>query len=129
MGNITKYIVHNEDDYNNTMSFFELEKQMDMENCREMLNIEPSHLTKAKITEMGKLQSRYEKERKATIKEYKEKRERTLEPNKYNELGTGRKWLKKIREFDLDKLNTFTKREFEDTIKDYMKGQKEWNTT
>lgn len=121
-------VVQTQEDYDNVMKFLELERQMDIENCNEMLNIEPSHLTKAKITEMGKLASRYEKERKATIKEYKERRDKATEPHKFNELGMARPWLKKVREFILDDLRSFSKKEFEDTIDNYMKGKQLWNT-
>ena len=61
-----------EADYKKTIKFLEMEAKIDKENCTEMLNIEPSHLTKAKITAMGKLYSQYSKATKATIKKYKD---------------------------------------------------------
>ncbi len=67
-----EFRVHDKEDYNDTIEFLEREASMDAENCKEMLNIEPSHLTKAKITEMGKLAGRYKKQSNALIKGYKE---------------------------------------------------------
>jgi len=67
-----EFRVHDVEDYKNTIKFLELEAKIDAENCKEMLNIEPSHLTKAKITEMGKLAGRYKKASNALIKGYKE---------------------------------------------------------
>ena len=62
----------NKTDYIKTINFLKQEAIMDKENCTEMLNIEPSHLTKAKITALGKLASQYAKATKATLKKYKD---------------------------------------------------------
>lgn len=64
--------VHDKEDFDNTIAFLEMEKKMDAENFKEMLNIEPSHLTKAKITAMGKLGGQWKKQSDSLIKSYKE---------------------------------------------------------
>lgn len=118
--------VHDKEDFDNTISFLELEKQMDAENCKEMLNIEPSHLTKAKITEIGKLAGRYKKESDRLIKSYKEQNKSKKDYERYALCEDKKTWLKKIREFDLENLRSFTRKEFEDTMEEYMKGKKKW---
>lgn len=84
---------HDQEDYINTLKFLELEMKMDEENCREMLNIEPSHLTKGKITEMAKLAGRYKKESNRLIKGIKELRKTTTEPHKENPLERKKTWF------------------------------------
>lgn len=121
--------VHDKEDFNNTIAFLELEKKLDEENCLEMLNIEPSHLTKSKITELSKLAGRYSKASNSLIKSYKEQNKSKMFYERYSKIEMKKTWLIKIREFDLENLRGFTKKEFEDTIKDYMKGQQVWSIT
>lgn len=84
---------HDQEDYINTLKFLELEMKIDEENCKEMLNIEPSHLTKGKITEIGKLAGRYKKESNRLIKGIKDLRKTTIEPHKHNPLERKKTWL------------------------------------
>jgi hypothetical protein len=67
-----EYRVHDKKDFDNTIAFLEMEKKMDAENFKEMLLIEPSHLTKAKITALGKLGGQWKKQSDSLIKSYKE---------------------------------------------------------
>lgn len=83
----------NETDYINTMNFLKREAIIDKENYTEMLNIEPSHLTKAKITELGKLASQYAKATKATLKKYKDTHDKKQEYERFSLTAKERLWL------------------------------------
>lgn len=83
----------NETDYINTMNFLKREAIIDKENCTEMLNIEPSHLTKAKITTLGKLASQYAKATKATLKKYKDTHNKKHTHEKYSLTAKERLWF------------------------------------
>lgn len=83
----------NETDYINTMNFLKKEAIIDKENCTEMLNIEPSHLTKAKITALGKLASQYAKATKATLKKYKETHSKKQGYERYSLEAKERTWF------------------------------------
>ena len=85
--------VRNEEDYKKTLLFLKLEAEIDKENCREMLNIEPSHLTKAKITALGKLASQYAKATKATLKKYKDTHNKKHTHEKYSLTAKERLWF------------------------------------
>jgi len=88
-----EFRMYSQEDYINTLKFLEKEMKMDEANCIEMLNIEPSHLIKGKITEMGKLAGRYKKESNRLIKGIKELRKTTVEPHKENPLEKKKTWF------------------------------------
>lgn len=83
----------NKTDYDKTIKFLKMEAKIDKENCTEMLNIEPSHLTKAKITALGKLASQYAKTTKATLKKYKDTHDKKQGYERYSLTAKERKWL------------------------------------
>ena len=84
----------NETDYINTMNFLKREAKIDKENCTEMLNIEPSHLTKVKITALGKLAGQYAKATETTLKKYKETNRKKQGYEQYSLTAKERKWIK-----------------------------------
>jgi len=88
-----EFRVHDEEDYKNTIAFLEMEKKFDIENCKEMLNIEPSHLTKGKITEMSKLAGRYSKASNSLIKGYKEQNKSKSIYERYSKLERKKTWF------------------------------------
>jgi len=88
-----EFRVQDKEDYDNTIAFLEREKKMDAENCKEMLNIEPSHLNKAKITEMGKLAGRYSKASNALIKGYKEQNKSKYIYDRYAFIERKKTWF------------------------------------
>jgi len=85
--------LRNEIDYKNTINFLEKEKKMDEENFQEMLKMEPSHLTKTKITAMAKLGDKWKKESNSLIKKYKEGNSVKEKYRRYNFLGLERTWF------------------------------------
>lgn len=76
-----------------TLLFLELEKRIDEENCKEMLKIEPSHLTKGKITAMGKLAGTYKRASNALIKKYKTALGSKKQWEQFNFHAKERKWI------------------------------------
>lgn len=83
----------NKTDYIKTINFLKQEAIIDKENCTEMLNIEPSHLTKVKITALGKLASQYAKATKATLKKYKDTHDKKQLYERYSSTAKERKWI------------------------------------
>jgi len=83
----------NETDYIKTINFLKQEAIMDKENCTEMLNIEPSHLTKAKITALGKLAGQYAKATKATLKKYRDTFNKKKDYERFSLTAKERIWL------------------------------------
>ena len=66
---------------------------IDIENCQEMLNIEPSHLTKGKITAMGKLSNQYARATKSTIKKYRTTYEKKKKHEQFSLFAKERTWF------------------------------------
>lgn len=58
--------------YKNTFAFLDRELECDEHNYEELLKIEPSHLTKAKIKTMLGLKDKWKKENDSCRKKYKE---------------------------------------------------------
>ena len=85
--------VHDEADYKATISFLEMEKKMDEENFKELLMIEPSHLTKAKITVLGKLGDQWKKQSNSLIKNYKEQNKSKMIYERYGLIERKKTWL------------------------------------
>lgn len=85
--------LRSEEDFKKTIAFLEREKKMDEENFKEMLMIEPSHLTKAKITAMGKLGDQWKKQSNSLIKKYKEDNQVKEKHKKYSLMGLERTWF------------------------------------
>lgn len=92
--NYFKDKVQSREDYEKTINFLKKEMEFDEHNCREMLNIEPSHLTKGKITAMGKLGGQYKKASKSLIKQYESNEKEKDRTKRYNTFARKRTWLK-----------------------------------
>lgn len=88
-----EFRVHDKEDFDNTIAFLEMEKKMDEENFKEMLNIEPSHLTKAKITAMGKLGGQWKKQSDSLIKNYKEQNKSKMIYERYGLIEEKKTWF------------------------------------
>ena len=83
----------NQEDYENTLLFLHKEAELDAENCIEMLKIEPSHLTKGKITAMGKLSGTYKRNSNALIKKYKTTNNKKKDHEKYSLKAKEKVWI------------------------------------
>ena len=83
----------NQNDFDKTIKFLKMEAKIDKENCTEMLNIEPSHLTKAKITALGKLTSQYAKATQATLKKYRDTFNKKKDYERFSLTAKERIWL------------------------------------
>ncbi|NOQ31138.1 MAG: hypothetical protein GQ570_08460 [Helicobacteraceae bacterium] len=77
------------------MLFLSKEALIDAENCKEMLNIEPSHLTKGKITAMSKLANTYKKASTALIKKYKTTNNKKKKHERYSLTAKEKVWIRK----------------------------------
>jgi len=73
--NELKELVEQKEDkekYEQTFEFMKKQDECDEHNYNEMLKIEPSHLTKAKITTMLGLNKKWRKENNIVVSKYKE---------------------------------------------------------
>ena len=73
--------------------FLQLEADMDAENFKEFQTIEPSHLTKGKITAMGKLGGQWKRNSNALIKKIRTTMKKTNEWDRIDYFGKERTWI------------------------------------
>lgn len=82
-----------EEDYNRTFDFLEKEAKCDLHNYEELLKIEPSHLTKTKLTAMLKLKEQWKKANDYIVKQYKEGYNSKEDYEKYQLRRRKRTWF------------------------------------
>ena len=73
--------------------FLQLEAEIDAENFKEFQTIEPSHLTKGKITAMGKLGGQWKRSSDALMKKIKTTMKKTNEWDRIDYFGKERTWI------------------------------------